>query len=335
VKVTVLIVNWNGRHLLPRCFDCLRASTVAPHQVILVDNGSEDGSREFLADYAWPELQTLYLDSNRGFSGGNNAGFPLVEGDILALLNTDVEVDPAWLERGLEPFADTTVGMVACKVVRLDHPDRIDKAGHLMYPDGLNRGRGTGQPDDGRFDAPEEVLWPDGCAGFYRVAMLREIGFLDEDFFCYGEDAELGMRARWAGYRCSYQPAALAKHRVSASLGRFSPLKAYYVERNRIWVLCKTFPLGYLLRSPWHTLRRYAMNLFSIVSGQGSAASFNRSHSSGTLALRLLQANWDGLLGIPRMLAKRRHLVRRVPAAEIKRLLKRHRISAREITLQD
>ncbi len=334
-KVSVLIVNWNGRDLLPDCLAALKAQRSPPQEAIVVDNGSADGSRAFLEGYDWPSLKTLFLDRNTGFSGGNNAGLPLTSGDVIALLNNDAAPAPEWIERALPLFDDPSVGMVACKIVRRRQPDRIDKAGHLMYPDGLNRGRGTGQVDRGQFDRVEETLWPDGCAGFYRRSMLDEIGFFDDDFFLYGEDAELGMRARWAGWRCLYQPESLVYHRHSASLGKFDPKKAYYIERNRMWVLVKTFPLGMILLSPWLTLWRFAWNGASLVSGRGSAAGFRRERSAGALALALAKALWHGLLGAPRMWAKRKTLIRRVDAKQIKQLLRRGRISARAIALED
>jgi len=335
MRVSVLIVNWNGRSLLEACLTSLARQTLPPHETIVVDNGSADDSVAYLRSCRLPGLKTRFLERNTGFSGGNNAGLPLATGDIVALLNNDAEVDPRWIESAIAEFDDPAVGMVACKIVRAERPDQIDKVGHLIYPDGLNRGRGTGQLDRGQFDRREEALWPDGCAAFYRKAMLDEIGFFDEDYFLYGEDAELGMRARWAGWRCVFQPASLVKHRHSASLGKFDPRKAFYIERNRLWTLFKTFPVAMILASPWFTCLRYALNLISMVTGRGSAAGFRRERSAATLAAALIRATWAGFAGAPRMWAKRRRLKRRLSAAEMRRLLAAHRISAREIAFQD
>ncbi len=313
----------------------LRAQTYPPHEVIVVDNGSTDGSVSWLRDYGWSRLKTLFLPENKGFSGGNNAGLAEVGGEILALMNNDVVADPSWIEAALPAFESAEVGMVACKTLRHDDPKRIDKVGHLIYLDGLNRGRASGALDDGRYDEVEEALWPDGSAAFYRTSMIEEIGFLDEDFFLYGEDAELGMRAQWAGYRCLYQPTAKVLHRQSASLGRFSRRKAYFVERNRLWLMAKTFPGTWILFSPWHTLVRYLMNLVSILRGRGSAAAFQRGHSAFSLLSVLLRALWDGVRGMKKMVDKRKSYPRRRTSAQMKKLLKRHRISASELTLQD
>lgn len=335
MKVSVLIVNWNGNHLLESCLESLRRQSHAPHEVIVVDNGSTDGSVEFLRELLWPLLKTVFLPQNLGFSGGNNAGFAAVSGDILALMNNDVVADSEWIAAALSLFESERVGMVACKTLRQDDPGRIDKLGHLIYPDGLNRGRASGEPDDGRFDTVTEVLWPDGSAGFYRKSMVDEIGFFDDDFFLYGEDAELGMRALWAGYRCLFQPASKVWHRQSASLGRFSRRKVYYVERNRLWLLVKTFPLSWVFLSPWYTVWRYLMNLVSMLRGQGAAAEFQRDQSALSLLAALLAALWDGLRGLLHMAAKRKTILRRRTSRQMKVLLRRHRIAVAELTLND
>ena len=110
--------------------------------------------------------------------------------------------------------------MAASKMLVWEDPRRIDKAGHLIFPDGQNRGRGSGALDTGQFDREEEVLWPDGCAAMYRKEMLDRIGGFDEDFFAYGDDAELGLRARIAGWRCIYTPEAVVRHHRGVDPGQ-------------------------------------------------------------------------------------------------------------------
>ena len=137
-------------------------------------------------------------------------------------------------------------GMVACKILVYEDRGRIDKAGHLIYLDGQNRGRGSGQIDRGQFDRVEDVLWPDGCAAMYRSAMLRTIGGFDEDLFAYGDDAELGMRARIAGWKCLYVPDAVVFHRRGSTLGLLSSRRLELIERNRILLAIKHFPVSLL-----------------------------------------------------------------------------------------
>ena len=135
------------------------------------------------------------------------------------------------------------VGMVASKILVWEDPTRIDKCGHLIYPDGQNRGRGPGQLDHGQFDRVEEALWPDGCAALYRRAMLQDIGGFDEDFFAYADDAELGLRGRIAGWRCLYTPHAVVRHHRGATLGLGSPRRLTLIERNRVLLVVKLFPV--------------------------------------------------------------------------------------------
>lgn len=335
MRVSVIVVTWNGCHLLPDCLAALRRQTVMPHEVWVVDNGSRDGTEAFLEQQEWNLLKPVLLPENRGFAGGNNVAIRQASGDVVALLNNDARPEPGWIENGLQGFDDLQVGMVACRILRAEDTRRIDKAGHLMYPDGLNRGRGTGALDGERWRQDNDTLWPDGCAAFYRRDMLEEIGLLDEDFFLYGEDAELGMRARWAGYTCRYRSDSVVLHQHSASLGKFSPTKVFYVERNRIWLMLKTFPLGMILLSPCYTVFRHGLNLWSLVGGRGSAHGFRREHSVAALMWVFLKAHGSALAGVVKMWRKRKILVRKLGVKQMKDLLKAHRISARELVLED
>jgi GT2 family glycosyltransferase len=126
--------------------------------------------------------------------------------------------------------------------------------------DGSSKQRGHGRPPK-FFPVAEEVLFPSGSAALYRRAMLEQIGGFDEDFFLYCEDTDLGLRARWAGWRCLYAPEAVVEHHYSHSAGRASRLKAYYVERNRLFVLAKNFPARMLAAAPFVSLARYLVAL--------------------------------------------------------------------------
>src|SRR5215475_3285148 len=184
----------------------------------------------------------------------------------------------------------SSVGMCASKI--LFHGDRkkIDKAGHLIYPDGLNHGRGSGEPDRGQFEQREEVLFPDAAAALYRREMLDVIGVFDERFFAYGDDADLGLRGRLAGWNCLYIPTAIVYHHHSATAGEFSALKAFLIERNRIWVAVKTFPPGLLAASPFFTLLRFAYHAYGSLFMVGSSGQYAAECSRMKLALMMLKA---------------------------------------------
>ena len=230
VTVSVVVVTWNRRDLLRSCLQSLtRQQLNQTFEVVVVDNGSDDGTpemvlREFGSVPAF-RLKLIRNPENRGFCAANNQGFAASTSDLIALLNNDAEAEADWLRDLAGAFEDGDledsheIGMAASKILVYDDPRRIDKAGHLIYPDGQNRGRGSGELDAGQYDRIEEVLWPDGCAAMYRREMLDEIGGFDEDFFAYADDAELGLRARIAGWRCIYIPSARVRHHRGATLG--------------------------------------------------------------------------------------------------------------------
>ncbi|MDQ6698902.1 MAG: glycosyltransferase family 2 protein, partial [Acidobacteriota bacterium] len=234
MNVTLIVVNWNRKLLLRACLTSVQAQTRPAEQIIVVDNGSTDGSVEMVRA-EFPTVSVICNTNNRGFCAANNQGIDAARGDLIALLNNDAEADAPWLAALERVFAQQPdVGMAASKILVYEDPRRIDKAGHLIYPDGQNRGRGTGAVDRGQFDRVEEVLWPDGCAAMYRKSMLDRIGGFDEDFFAYGDDAELGLRARIAGWKCVYTPHAVVRHHRGSSLGLKSARRLKLIERNRV-----------------------------------------------------------------------------------------------------
>ena len=278
----------------------------------------------------------MSLPVNKGFAGGCNAGIAQAGGRFIATLNNDAEADPRWLEEMVAAMeSDSAVGMCASKILFHGDRKRIDKAGHLIYPDGLNHGRGSGEPDHGQFERREEVLFPDAAAALYRREMLDTIGLFDEKFFAYGDDADLGMRGRLAGWGCLYIPTAIVYHVHSATAGEFSPLKAFLIERNRIWVMVKTFPLSLVLISPFFTALRLAFHAYGSIFMVGSSGQYASECSRTQLALMMLKAYWSGLKSLPEMWRSRRKIRRfaRLTNRDFADLIRRHRISLRALTL--
>jgi hypothetical protein len=250
-RISVIVVNCKRRELLGRCLESLARQEGADFEVIVVDNGSDDGSPDMVArDYTAARglrLRLIRNPSNRGFCAANNQGIAASKAEFVALLNNDAEAYPGWLAALRRCFEGRPeVGMAASKILVFEDPRRIDKAGHLIYPDGQNRGRGSGEVDAGQYDRMEETLWPDGCAAMYRKDMLDRIGGFDEDFFAYADDAELGLRARIAGWICLYAPDALVRHHRGATLGITSSRRLELIERNRILLAVKLFPWSLL-----------------------------------------------------------------------------------------
>lgn len=295
--VSVVIPNWNGAHHLPTCLDSLRRQHYAPLEILVVDNASTDGSCELVTrDY--PEVRLIALPQNRGFTGACNAGIQAAQGEIIALLNNDTEVDPGWTAALVDAFArHPEAGLVACKMMLFDQRDRFHTAGDLFRVDGRLFNRGVWEKDEGQYDQETYVFSACGGAAAYRRTMLDEIGLLDDDFFFSCEDMDLAWRAQLAGYRCVYTPAALVYHRLSATGGGVTA--SYHDGRNLIWLLVKNYP-GPLWRKHGLKILRAQLSLAweALRAWRGAAA---RARLRGMLA---------GALGIPRMLRKRRAIQR-------------------------
>jgi GT2 family glycosyltransferase len=314
------------------------SQTFRDFETIVVDNGSNDGSAQMLAERFGRDLRTVILPANLGFAGGNNAGIREARGTYIILLNNDTAVDPGWLSAlsgSIRRHPDA--GMFTPKILNYYRRDEIDNTGHVIYPDGLARGRHRLEKDDGRFDEEGEALYPSGCAGVYRKEMLDRIGLLDESFFAYGEDVDLGLRARWAGWPCYYVPAARVYHKYSATTGKYSTGKAFLVERNRCWVLMKNFPLREILLSPFRTGYRYCMHLAGALSGRGASGNFAREFSIGRLFRTILKAEAAAVAGLPRVLLERRRLARfrGITESDFRDLLLRFGMDAREAALKE
>jgi GT2 family glycosyltransferase len=164
--------------------------------------------------------------------------------------------------------------------------------------------------------------------------LVEETGGFDPGFFLYCEDTDLGLRARWAGWKCLYVPEAVVEHHYSHSAGRASPVKAYYVERNRLFVLAKNFPAGMLLAAPFAALARYLWHAWYLLQGRGSAARFRAEGNAGPKMLwYVLRAHAALLAALPRLWRQRREIRARarITPTVFRRLMRSHSISARRV----
>jgi GT2 family glycosyltransferase len=336
--VSVIVINWNGKEYLKECLESLRAQTFSDFECILVDNGSTDGSVAYVQRNFPGWVRVLLNARNEGFSGGNNRGINAASGKYIVLLNNDARADPQWLGELVKAAEENPrAGMLACKIYLQEGSKIIDNVGHLIYRDGLNRGRGRLEADRGQYEKIEEVFFPSGCAALYRREMLEEVGLFDEDFFAYGDDTDLGLKGRLAGWKCLYVPKAVVHHHYSQSSGAYSALKAFYVERNRVWIAVKYFPLSLLLASPFFTFLRFALQGYGALVGRGAAGRFSQAYSPGKLLRILLKAYLAAFRGLPGMWKKRREIQRRtrVSEGEIRAWFRRFGMSAREISWKD
>ena len=290
---SIIIPNWNGAHHLPTCLDSLRRQSYPSFEVIVVDNGSSDGSLELLGrDY--PEMRVVTLPENRGFAGGVNAGIREAQGEIIAVFNNDAEADSRWLEKLAGALARyPEAGMATPKVLLFDRREVINTAGDFYGVDGVPGNRGVWQRDEGQFDLEEYVFGAAGVAAAYRRAMLDEVGLFDEEFFSFCEDVDLAWRAQLAGWKCVYVPTAVVYHKLSATGG--GKIASYYCGRNFIYVIAKDYPTS-LLKKHWRRIvgAQFDIAWKALKAWRGEAA---RARLRGQLA---------GLWRLPRMLANRR-----------------------------
>ena len=297
-SVSVVIPNWNGAHHLPTCLDSLRRQTATDIQVIVVDNGSTDGSLELL-QRRYPEVEVLPLEKNEGFARACNAGMQAASGAFVILLNNDTEVDPRWVQEVLAAFdRHPEAGMVASKMLLFDRRDTFHTAGDFYRVDGGPGNRGVWQRDEGQYDDEEYVFGACGGSAAYRRAMLERVGLLDEAFYYSCEDVDLAWRAQLAGWRCIYAPRAVVYHKLSATGG--GSTASFYDGRNTIYLLIKDYP-GDLWKRHWRAvLRRQLLVAWEALrSWRGEAA---RARLRGQVV---------GLfLGPPRMVPKRRAVQR-------------------------
>lgn len=339
--ISVVIVNWNRRDLLRAALESLATQTFTDFEIIVVDNGSGDGSAAMVREFSRP-VRLIENRDNKGFCAANNQGFAASHAEYIALLNNDAEADPGWLQALLDAIqvkpdvGESDIGMVASKILVWEDPRIIDKCGHLIYPDGQNRGRGHGQIDHGQFNRVEEVLWPDGCAALYRRAMLDEVGGFDEEFFAYADDAELGLRARIAGWTCLYAPGAVVKHHRGATLGLNSAKRLTLIERNRVLLVVKLFPWNLLWANGAYHLIRIGAGMAAAVRGKGEIRRYPGPKGKLAAARALVKGTLSALPMIPSMIRKRRAFrsKHRLSPKQVRRLLLRYRIKLRELSEQ-
>jgi len=290
VKVSVIILNWNGKKFLQECLDSLAVQTYRDFETILVDNGSTDGSPEHVRQsYPWVRLVTL--QENTGFAGGNNRGLAESGGEFIVTLNNDTRVVPEFLAELVEPaLADPRIGMVAAKIRNYYLPERIDAAGLKIGGNGLGYNIGVGETDAGQYDGAA-VFGPCGGAALYRRSMLDEVGFFDPDFFAYYEDFDLAWRGRLAGWGCAAAPRAVVYHVHSATSGEWSSFKVYQTHRNKWYVVIKDWPMALLVSYLPSVLFADAASIcLAVLRGRGLVA---------------LRARLDVLRGFRELLRKR------------------------------
>lgn len=242
---TIIVLNWNGREMTADCLRSLLAMRAGDFRIVVIDNGSSDGSVEYLRQQ-FPQVQVLPQGRNLGFAAGCNVGMKRAledQSEFILLVNNDTKVDPDMLrELIMEAQKNPTAAMVSPKIFYFEPPDRIWWAGgQYNLWKGVPLHIGCGARDDGRFDEPCSINWATGCVVLLRSQALRQIGLFDERIFGNGEDVDLSIRLRQQGWTIRYAPRARVWHKEGVDYRRNAGehVRKFTFARNLLWVMHK------------------------------------------------------------------------------------------------
>jgi GT2 family glycosyltransferase len=317
ISVTIIVVNWNGNFILDQCLTHLSRQSIQPNRILIIDNGSTDGSAE-RAELV-PGVIVRRLGFNLGFAAANNRGFEECDTEFVALLNPDAFPEPDWLARLVNAAqSHPRVAVFGSRQMVHGMTGILDGKGDVYHFSGLvwrdGHGRFLGEADN----IAEESFSPCAAAALYRRQALVDVGGFDEDYFCYVEDVDLGFRLRLAGHKAMYVPNAVVHHVGSATTGgQHSDFSVYHGHRNLVWTFVKNMPGAlFWLLLPMHVLLNLVTVVWFTARGQGRV---------------ILRAKWHAIKGLPQAWAKRKKIqVSRVATVrEIWRVLDKRLIPSR------
>ncbi|WP_218568625.1 glycosyltransferase family 2 protein [Pseudomonas sp. 2FG] len=290
----MIIVNWNTFDVLERCLAALAGQQAPIHRTIVIDNASRNPP-EALPSQRPADTHYIRLAENVGFARANNLGVAeLQDCEWIALVNPDAFLAPDCLEQLLQAaMRQPQVGCFGAVTLMAQDPTRLDGIGDAYHASGLCWRLGHGVPLNEESLQERLIFSPCAATALYRRDLYEAVGGLDEDFFCYCEDVDLGFRLWLAGHQCRLVPTARALHVGSASSGgQKSDFALYHGHRNLVWTYVKNMPGAlFWLMLPAHILMNLLTTLIYVCRGRGRV---------------LLRAKWDAIRGLPRMWRKRR-----------------------------
>jgi GT2 family glycosyltransferase len=264
--VSIVSVNYDQPEVTCEMLETLRKVTYPNFETLIVDNASPSTSPAIIKQ-KYPEVQLIISDKNLGFAGGNNIALKQAKGDYVLLLNNDTEVKPDFLESLVELMeSDKKIGIVSSKILYFYEDNVIQYAGASPINPITSRGRHYGykEIDNGQLDEVTETAYPHGACMMIRKSVLEELGLLYEGYFLYYEELDFAERVKRAGYKIYFQPNSSILHKESISTGKNSPLKTYYMNRNRLLFVRRnstgiTFLLGiiyfFMISLPKNTIK--------------------------------------------------------------------------------
>jgi len=248
-EISIIIPNWNGKSYLERCLNSLKDQDFSNYEVIVVDNGSTDGSVEFIENF-FPKARVVAFEENQGFSRAVNEGIRRAKGKYVLLLNNDIEADPHLLRHLHEAISSSgDVDFCACRMMDFRTRELIDGIGDGYPRKGKAFRIGHGAKYEPPFDRRRRVFGACAGAALYKKTLFEVVGLFDEDFFAYHEDADWNFRANLMGYRCHYIPQAVVYHSGSSTTGSLvNEFTVFHNIRNMINVIVKNMPTALLLK---------------------------------------------------------------------------------------
>jgi GT2 family glycosyltransferase len=281
--VSVIIPNWNRRPDLERLLATLARQTHPVDEVIVVDNGSSDGSPD-AAERAGARV--IRLENNHGFSRAVNLGVSAARTELVAVVNNDIELEPDWLRHLVKATGSDGAWFATGKLLNAQRRDWIDGTFDTICRGACAWRAGHGRPDSREWSEPRPIRLVPFTAALFRAELFRKVGLLDERFESYLEDVDFGLRCAGAGLAGAYVPAAVAYHAGSATLGPWHAETVRRISRNQVLLVAKHFPRGWVWRYGWPVL--VAQGLWGLVAARhGRGGAFLRGKLEG---LRLFRA---------------------------------------------
>ncbi len=298
---SVVIPNWNGHPHLANLLADLRAQTTPPAEILIVDNGSTDGSQA---------LATIRIPTNRGFAHAVNRGIEAARHPWVAILNNDVRLPPTWLETMLDAATQNPGAMFATgKLLRASDPSQLDGSFDLICRGACSWRAGHARPDSPVWSQPRTIYSAPFTATIFRRDLFSQIGLLDEEFESYLEDVDFGLRCALAGHHGIYVPQATAQHIGSATLGTWNPATIRRISRNQLLLIAKHYPPDWRRRYGWPILT--AQLLWGAIAAR---------HGTGRAWLEGKREGWARLRDAPGHANPRLDAVLRESEQEIRRL---------------
>ncbi len=309
--VSIIILNWNGKHLLDDCLKSASKQTYPQIEIIVIDNGSNDGSVDYLKQN-YSDIKIIANNENIGFASAMNIGFREAKGAYLMPLNNDVTMQPTFVEEMVKAAEEAEVGLVSGKLIKAGAigSEVIDTAGHIMYKNRMPRNIGEGLHVS-QFNKEDYIFGACGAAPLYKREMLEDVAvfgeYYDENFFSFFEDVDLDWRAQIRGWKCKYTPNAIAHHWRGGTAVRRSAIVETHNYKNRYLMMLKNDTLPY-----------FFLNLPQIL--------FSDVVKTGALLFRApvaLTGLFSVIKFLPQTLKKRRYIQsnRKVAASEIEKML--------------